>query len=40
VKLRSAGRVPYHWIADLSRRGYFVNTFASAADFLQRISGL
>jgi hypothetical protein len=40
VKLRRTGRVPYHWIADMSRRGYFVDTFGSAADFLTRVSGL
>lgn len=40
VKLRRAGRLPYHWISDLSRRGYFVNTFDGAADFLTRMNGL
>lgn len=40
VKLRRAGRLPYGWIADMSRRGYFVNTFDSAADFIQRMRGL
>lgn len=40
VKLRRSGRVPYHWIADLSRRGYFVNTFADAGDFLRQMGGL
>lgn len=40
VKLRRSGRVPYHWVADLSRRGYFVNTFAGADDFLLRMAGL
>ncbi|MEI2767582.1 MAG: hypothetical protein V9E86_03560 [Nitrosomonas sp.] len=24
VKLRRSGRIPYAWIADMSRRGYFV----------------
>ena len=38
VKLRRAGRVPYDWFADLSRRGYFVNTFDDAGDFLRRMS--
>ena len=38
--LRRAGRVPYDWIADMSRRGYFVNTFSNAGDFLRRINGL
>jgi hypothetical protein len=40
VKLRRTGRLPYHWISDLSRRGYFVNTFDGAADFLTRMNGL
>lgn len=40
VKLRRAGRLPYGWIADMSRRGYFVNTFDSAADFIERMRGL
>lgn len=40
VKLRRAGRVPYNWFADLSRRGYFVNTFADASDFVTSMKGL
>ena len=40
VKLRRAGRIPYHWIADMSRRGYFVNTFENASDFLRQMGGL
>ncbi len=40
VALRRNGRLPYGWIADLSRRGYFVNTFADASDFVTRMSGL
>jgi len=40
VRLRRAGVIPYAWIADMSRRGYFVRTFADAGDFLQRIGGL
>ena len=39
VKLRRSGQIPYAWIADLSRRGYFVNTFASASDFIDRMAG-
>lgn len=39
VKLRRAGRIDYSWIADMSRRGYFVNTFSSAADFITRMAG-
>lgn len=40
VKLRRAGRVPYNWIADMSRRGYFVNTYSDASDFLCSMAGL
>lgn len=40
VKLRRAGRVPYGWIADMSRRGYFVNTYDGAGDFLRSMAGL
>jgi hypothetical protein len=39
VKLRRSGRIAYSWIADMSRRGYFVNTFSSATDFITRMSG-
>lgn len=38
--LRLSGRVPYSWIADMSRRGYFTTTFSSASDFIERMSGL
>lgn len=40
VKLRRSGAVPYGWIADMSRRGYFVATFDGAGDFVDRMSGL
>jgi hypothetical protein len=40
VKLRRSGAVPYHWISDLSRQGYFVNTFADAGDFLTSMTHL
>lgn len=40
VALRRDGRVPYGWFADLSRRGYFVNTFSDAGDFVTRMKGL
>ena len=39
-KLRRAGVVPYRWIADTSRRGYHVDTFSGAGDFLRRTMGL
>ena len=38
--LRRSGAVPYGWISDMSRQGYFVNTFDDGADFLSRMSGL
>src|SRR5665648_363306 len=40
VALRRDGRVSYGWFADLSRRGYFVNTFSDAGDFVTRMKGL
>ncbi|PIY00769.1 MAG: hypothetical protein CO070_03340 [Gallionellales bacterium CG_4_9_14_0_8_um_filter_55_61] len=40
VRLRRAGRVPYNWFADLSRRGYFTNTYSSASDFVTSMAGL
>lgn len=40
VKLRRSGAIPYSWIADMSRRGYFVSTFRDAGDFLRRMRGL
>lgn len=40
VELRRAGRLPYGWITDATRRGYFVDTFDDAADFLRRMNGL
>lgn len=40
VKLRRSGRIPYAWIADMSRRGYFVSTFSDAGDFIARMAGL
>jgi hypothetical protein len=40
VALRRAGVIPYNWIADLSRQGYFVNTFNDAGDFVRQMGGL
>ncbi len=40
LKLRESGALPYSWISDLSRRGYFVNTFEGPSDFLRRTAGL
>lgn len=38
--MRRSGVLPYGWISDTSRRGYFVNTFSGAAEFLRRMNGL
>jgi hypothetical protein len=40
VELRRSGRLPYGWITDASRRGYFTNTYRDAGDFLRRMHGL
>ena len=40
VKLRRDGAVPYGWLADMSRRGYFVNTFSDASDFILSMQAL
>jgi len=39
-ELRRAGAVPYGWITDASRRGYFTDTFADRFEFVRQISGL
>lgn len=39
LKLRRSGRIPYRWIADMSRRGYFVNTYKNASDFIEGMAG-
>jgi len=40
MKMRRDGRLPYGWLTDTSRRGYFVNIFHGAADFIRRMKGL
>jgi hypothetical protein len=40
TRLRRARRLPYGWISDTSRRGYFVDTFNDAQDFLMRVKSL
>jgi hypothetical protein len=40
VQLRRSGRLPYRWITDATRRGYFTPTYASAADFIRSVAGL
>ena len=37
--MRRANTVPYGWISDTTRRGYFTNTFRSSAEFLRRHIG-
>lgn len=39
-KMRLSGVIPYGWIADSTRRGYHVNTYDDAADFIDRVAGL
>ena len=34
--MRREGVVPYGWVSDTTRRGYFTNTFRSGAEFLRR----
>jgi hypothetical protein len=36
VVMRREGTIPYGWFADMSRRGYFTNTFSSASDFIRK----
>lgn len=40
LQLRRAGRLPYDWITDATRRGYHVSTFGSRGEFLRRMKGL
>lgn len=39
AELRRGGVLPYGWITDATRQGYFVNTFANRADFVRRMAG-
>ena len=34
LKLRRSGQIPYGWISDSTRRGYHVQTFGGAGDFI------
>ena len=38
--MRKDGALPYGWIVDATRTGFFVDTFDGAVDFVSRISGL
>lgn len=40
LELRRAGRLPYDWVADTTRRGYFTNTFQNKADFIRSYAQL
>lgn len=40
VELRRTEILPYGWISDATRRGYFVNTFSDASDFVRRMAGM
>ena len=40
VKLRRSGALPYGYITDASRRGYFTPTYGGTGDFLRRVKGL
>ncbi len=40
MKLRRNGRLPYGLLTDSSRRGYYVNTYHGAADFIRRTKQL
>jgi hypothetical protein len=39
-ELRRAGVIPYGWITDTTRRGYFTRTYEDRFDFLRQVSGL
>lgn len=40
VVLRRSRAIPYEWIADMSRHGYYVDTFSGAGNFVERMAGL
>ena len=40
TKMRRAELIPYGWISDATRRGYFVDTFTGPGDFLNRVAAL
>jgi hypothetical protein len=40
LALRRSGVLPYAWVSDATRRGYFVDTFSGPGDFLSRVAGL
>jgi hypothetical protein len=40
IQLRRDGAIPYEWISDTTRTGYFVSTYNNSADFLRANAGL
>ena len=38
--LRRSGELPYAWLTDSTRRGYFVSTFSSGGDLIQQFASL
>jgi hypothetical protein len=40
TKMRRESILPYGWITDATRRGYHVETFSGAEDFIRRVAGL
>ncbi|MHB1873053.1 MAG: hypothetical protein ACYCT1_19735 [Steroidobacteraceae bacterium] len=40
VALRRNGRLPYGWLSDTGRMGYFVDVFSGRADFVRRMAGM
>lgn len=40
TEMRRAGTLPYGWVTDATRRGYFVDTFNSQAEFIAAYAGL
>ena len=39
AKLRRSGELPFSWITDSSRYGYFTPTYRSASDYLKSVAG-
>jgi hypothetical protein len=38
--LRREGRLPYSWVTDATRRGFFTPTYSDKGEFLRRVKGL
>jgi hypothetical protein len=37
--MRRSGALPYGWVTDATRRGYFTNTYTSGGDFVRTMAG-